>query len=139
MNESLSFEVDLDASHDEAIEHVTQALAAEGFGVLTRIDVKATLKEKLGEDFRPYVILGACNPPLAHRALSRSAEVGLMLPCNVVVEAGDGGSTVRIGDPAQFMTIGSFADDPELRAVAADARERLRRVADSLGSAVGQS
>ena len=87
MAESLAFKVHLDRTFEEALEAVTAALKGEGFGVLTHIDVRATLKEKLGEDFRPYAILGTCNPPLAHRALSHEAQAGLMLPCNVTVEA----------------------------------------------------
>jgi len=133
MSDDLAFEVTLETPWEEAVDRTVQALAAEGFGVLTRIDVRATMREKLGEDFRPYVILGACNPPLAHRALSRRAEAGLVLPCNVTVEAAESGSLVRIADPDQFMTIAAFGEDPELRQIAAEARARLARVAESLG------
>jgi uncharacterized protein (DUF302 family) len=129
---TLAFEVPLSLAHEPAIARVTEALQAEGFGVLTRIDVKNTLKEKLGVEFRPYAILGACNPPLAHRALSHDPRVGLVLPCNVVVEQTPGGSLVRIGDPDAFMGIGDFVSDPELKEVAAEARRRLARVADAL-------
>ena len=130
---SLSFDIHLGVSYEEALEKVKDALKAEGFGVLTSIDVKATLKEKIGEDFRKYAILGACNPPLAHRALSHSAEVGLMLPCNVTVEEDpEGGSTVRIIDPAAMIRSAGMEDDPVLREVATQARERLERVAGSL-------
>jgi uncharacterized protein (DUF302 family) len=136
MTTKLGFDVALDAPCDEAIESVTEALAAEGFGVLTRIDVQATLREKIGEDFRPYVILGACNPRLAHRALGASDEVGLMLPCNVTVEAVEGGgSRVRIADPGTMMTLGELARIPALEDVAAEARTRLGRVADALATA----
>lgn len=87
----IAFEILLDAPYEKAVELVSAALKAEGFGVLTRIDVRATLKEKLDAEFRPYAILGACNPSLAHRALLHDAEVGLMLPCNVTVEAAPAG------------------------------------------------
>lgn len=133
MSTTLGFEVTLDMPYDDAVARTSEALAGEGFGILTRIDVSATLKEKLGEKFRPYVILGACNPPLAHRALSANAEVGLMLPCNVTVEAApNGGSLVRIADPELMLTTGELGGDDALQAVAAEARNKLRRVADAL-------
>jgi uncharacterized protein (DUF302 family) len=94
-----AFELQLDVPFDEALERVGAALREQGFGILTRIDVKSTLKEKLGVDFREYVILGACNPKLAHRALSARPEVGLLLPCNVTLEKANGGVLVRIADP----------------------------------------
>jgi uncharacterized protein (DUF302 family) len=109
----------------EAVIRVTEALKAEGFGVLSEIDVSATLKKKLDVDFRPYVILGACNPTLAHKALQAEPQIGLLLPCNVVVQAADGGSTVSIADPkAMFRMVAT----PGLGAVADDAEARLRRV-----------
>lgn len=133
MTESISFQVHLDQSYEEALEAVAAALKAEGFGVLTKIDVKATLKQKVGEDFRPYAILGACNPPLAHRALAHKAEAGLMLPCNITVEAdAEGGSIMRIADPAAMLQVGGMGQDPVLREVASEARARLERVAKSL-------
>jgi uncharacterized protein (DUF302 family) len=133
VTESLAFKVHLDQTYEEALETVTAALKGEGFGVLTHIDVRATLKEKLGEDFRPYAILGACNPPLAHRALSHKAHVGLMLPCNVTVEAdAGGGSVVRIADPAVMLKVGGLDQDTVLDEVASEARARLERVAQSL-------
>jgi len=136
MTQSLGFEVALEESYEAGIERVTEALSKEGFGVLTRIDVRTTLRQKLGKEFRPYVILGACNPELAHRSLSRNAEVGLMLPCNVTVEAADGGgSVVRIADPAMLLSAGGLGDDPALADVAKDAEARLRRVARALGGA----
>ena len=117
--------------YDQAVERVTEALKEEGFGVLTEIDVKATLKKKLDVDFRRYIILGACNPPLAHQALSTETEVGLLLPCNVVVYEDGEGSVVSAADPRMMMQI---ANDPEaLRPVADDARERLVRAIDALG------
>lgn len=133
MSEELGFEVYLDSSYEQALEKVTAALKTEGFGVLTRIDVKATFKEKLGEDFRPYAILGACNPPLAHRALSVDPLVGLMLPCNVTVEENPaGGAIVRIANPDLMMQAGSLNGQPGLVNVAQEARARLERVAEKL-------
>ena len=119
--------VHLDLSYNDAIERATAALKAEGFGVLTTIDVQATLKQKLDVDFRRYVILGACNPPLAHRALSTELEIGLLLPCNVIVyEAEDGaGSVVSIVDPHAMLGTGI---NPSLAPVADEAAARLRRV-----------
>jgi uncharacterized protein (DUF302 family) len=134
MSEPIAFEVALPGDYDRALERVTAALKAEGFGILTRIDVHTTLKEKIDVEFRPYAILGACNPPLAHRALSHNAEVGLLLPCNVTVEAAPSGKgcIVRIADPKMMMSAGQFGDDPTLAAVAQDARDRLTRVAAAL-------
>ena len=101
--------------------------------MLTRIDVKAIMWEKLGEEFRPYVIMGACNPPLAHRALSTDSVVGLMLPCNVTVEANpQGGSLVRLANPEMMLQVGTLENNLTLREVAAEARERLERVAKTL-------
>jgi uncharacterized protein (DUF302 family) len=133
MTQPIAFEVELDAPYEAAVNAVSATLRSEGFGILTTIDVKATLKQKLNEDFRPYVILGACNPPLAHRALSHEARLGLLLPCNVTVEATDaGGSIVRIGDPEALLKVGDLDQNPIVREVAAEARERLQRVAQSL-------
>jgi uncharacterized protein (DUF302 family) len=130
---ALAFEVKLAEPYDRAIETVTSALKTEGFGVLTRIDVHTTLKEKIGAEFRPYAILGACNPALAHRALSHRAEAGLLLPCNVTVEMDGSGSLVRIGDPDVMLSVGGMDQDPTLQGIAAEARARLARVADALG------
>jgi len=135
MSNELGFEVSLEMPYDMALEKVTAALKVEGFGVLTRIDVQTTLKEKLGADFRPYAILGACNPPLAHRALSSDSRAGLMLPCNVTVEAGDrGGTIIRIANPETMMQVGGLEGNEILRGVAAEARSRLERVAGALRS-----
>ena len=110
-----------------AIETVTAALKEEGFGVLTEIDVKATMKKKLDVDFRPYVILGACNPSLAYRALQIEPELGLLLPCNVIVYAHDDGkSTVSIVNPLQMLGV---MDNVALREVANEANAKLHRVA----------
>jgi uncharacterized protein (DUF302 family) len=130
----LGFEVRLPEDHAQAIMKVTDALKEEGFGILTRIDVHVTLKEKIGVDFRPYTILGACNPALAHRALAAYPEVGLLLPCNVTVEhEPDGSSLVRITDPAVMMQFGHLRENAELREVAEEAEERLTRVRHALG------
>jgi uncharacterized protein (DUF302 family) len=135
MENQIGFLIPLKVSYEQALIAVTGALKAEGFGVLTSIDVQATFKEKLGADFRPYSILGACNPPLSHRALSAEPEVGLMLPCNVTVESdGAGGTIVRIANPAAMLTIGPLGANPELVDVAGQARARLERVAQSLRS-----
>jgi uncharacterized protein (DUF302 family) len=115
-----------DTTFDQAVEKVTATLKSEGFGVLTEIDVKATLRKKLDVDFRRYVILGACNPTLAHQALAAEAQIGLLLPCNVVVqEAPEGGVVVSIADPRAMF---AMVDNPAVAPVAAEADERLRRV-----------
>ncbi len=115
---------------NEALIKVTEALKAEGFGVLTEIDVKATLKNKIDVDYRPYRILGACNPTLAYRALQISPQVGMLLPCNVTVSlVGDEFVEVSILDPTVMMKI---VDDLELKSIAREAKERLDRVAASL-------
>lgn len=129
---SSSFEARLDVPFEDAVERVAEALRQEGFGVLTKIDIKGALKEKIGVDFRDYAILGACNPELAYRALSARPDVGLLLPCNVTVEEGDDGIVVRIVDPMTMMMAGSLADDPTVADVAAEARALLERVAASL-------
>ena len=133
MTQEIGFEVHLDLPYEAALEKVITALKSEGFGVLTRIDVQATLKEKLGEDFRPYSILGACNPALAHRALQTDPVVGLMLPCNVTVEADPlGGSLARIANPDIMLGVGGLEHNEALQEVATTARVKLERVAESL-------
>lgn len=133
MPQEIGFEVHLDLPYDEALEKVTAALKSEGFGVLTRIDVQATLKEKLGEDFRPYSILGACNPTLAHQALLTDPVVGLMLPCNVTVETDPlGGSLARIANPEIMLAVGALEHNETLQEVATTARVKLERVAEAL-------
>jgi uncharacterized protein (DUF302 family) len=114
---------------DEAIERATVALQREGFGVLTSIDVKSTLEAKLGVDFRPYVILGACNPALAHRALGEDDNIGLLLPCNVVIAATDDGVEVAVVRPHTMMDV---ADNPAIHAVAEEAQARLERFLQAL-------
>ena len=135
MSTAIGFEIYLDDSYDQSVIMVTEALKSEGFGVLTSIDVRSTIKKKLGEDFRPYVIIGACNPTLAHKALINDPRVGLMLPCNVTVEAPpEGGSIVRIANPEIMMRAGSMEDNLEMGDVAKEARARLERVAEKLKS-----
>ncbi len=127
---ALGLTVHLSANYETALARMTDALKAEGFGVLTEIDVKDTLKKKLNVDFRKYKILGACNPPLAYRALSTAPEVGLLLPCNVTVQQlEDGPVEVSIIDPLAMM---GFVGKPELEPIAEEARARLERVAASL-------
>jgi uncharacterized protein (DUF302 family) len=112
-------------SYEEALTATRDALKVEGFGVLTEIDVRETLKQKLGVDFRRYDIIGACNPPLAYRALGEELDIGLLLPCNVVVyEVSTGGCVVAALDPVQMM---GFTSNEALAPVAAEARQRLER------------
>ncbi len=129
MNNAYGFGTTLAVPYEEAIPRVKEALKAEGFGVLTEIDVRKTLREKLGIEMEPYLILGACNPPLAHRALEQEPEVGLLLPCNVVVRVQGEGSRVEIADPQAMLGI---VGNPHLDALAAEARQRLQRVISSL-------
>ena len=116
---------------DEALDRVAAALKEEGFGVLTHIDVAQTLKTKIGADFRPYVILGACNPVLANEALSVDDNIGLMLPCNVVVAATEGGSEVSCVRPHAMMDI---ADSSQIHDVADEAQEKLERVMTAIAA-----
>lgn len=122
---SFGFGTTIAATYDQAVELTRTALKEQGFGVLTEIDVRQTLQEKLGADFRPYVILGACNPALAHRALAANLGVGLLLPCNVVVyDNGDGTSRVEAMDPG--AALGLVGDDLVVAAVASEAELLLR-------------
>ena len=132
MNMEIAFTITLDTPFDQAEERVTAALKEEGFGVLTRIDVRETLKEKLGEQFRPYLILGACNPPLAHRALQIEPQIGVMLPCNVTIEAVDSTTVVRFANPEAMLTMGVENKSEDLIIVANEARRRIERVAASI-------
>lgn len=119
-----------DFSYEEADGRVRKALEKEGFGILTEIDVSATLKKKLDIDVPPYEILGACNPPLAHQALQAEPDIGLLLPCNVVVRVlADGRTMVEALDPVVQLAI---ADNADLRPLAEDVRARMRRVIDNL-------
>lgn len=118
-----------DVGFEQAIEKVTDALKAEGFGVLTQIDIKETLKKKLDEDFRPYTILGACNPPYAFKALSTEDKIGTMLPCNVIVQQMDNGIEVAAINPEASM---QAVDNKNLQSIATEIKDRLVRVVDSL-------
>ena len=132
MTQEIGIRTRLRVDYDQAVQAARAALQEEGFGVLTEIDVKATLKAKLDKDFRRYVILGACNPPLAQRALDADASVGLLLPCNVIVyEEGDG-SVVAAVNPLSLLGV---LDNPALRDVAQEAERQLRRAIDRLGAA----
>lgn len=125
----ISTTVPLDYEH--AVARTKEALAAEGFGVLSEIDVAATMKKKLDVEFRPYVILGACNPPLAHRALSAERDIGLLLPCNVIVYADDvpGRSVVAAMDPVEALQL---TGNDEIRPLAEDVKGRLTRVLEAI-------
>lgn len=124
------FKKRLGIPYEEAVPKVTAALKLEGFGVLTEIDVKATLKVKLNADFRKYVILGACNPPLAHKALTAELDIGLLLPCNVIVyEDEKGGSVVSAIDPVSALGI---VDNPALKELADTVAAKLKKVVSSL-------
>ena len=126
MDTKFGFGKPVDLGFDEAVETVTEELGKEGFGVLTEIDVQATLKQKLGEDMRPYRILGACNPPLAHQAVTAVPEIGLLLPCNVLVrENSEGDVFVDFMDPQSVL---SLVDKPGIEPMAVEVREKLQRV-----------
>ena len=124
------FHATVSGSFDEVIQKVTEALKTEGFGVLTEIDVKATLKKKIDVDRRPYTILGACNPVLANQAINAEPDIGLLLPCNVLVrEEDDGSITVAFMDPAAVM---SLVQRDDVEALATEVRGKLERVRDLL-------
>ncbi len=133
MNSTLGIEVRLTMSFADALERTRAALQSEGFGIISTIDMQKAFLDKLGVDFRPYVILGACNPPLAHKALTTSPEIGLMLPCNVTVEeAAPGIAIVRLSKPTAMLGADPSAQPLALRQVAADADARLQRAAAAL-------
>jgi len=126
MNSKYGFGKIVKMGFDEAVARVTQALQGEGFGVLTDIDVAATMKKKLSRDMPPYRILGACNPPLAHRAIQAEPSIGLLLPCNVVVRQDEGGAVhVELMDPIPVL---SMVESPDIAPVATEIRQRLQRV-----------
>jgi uncharacterized protein (DUF302 family) len=129
MNETaVAYEAKTPLPFDQAVERCRQALAKEGFGVLTEIDVKATLKKKLDVDREPYLILGACHPPSAHRVLTAQPSVGVLLPCNVTVSVEGGGTVVRAMNPEAAMTM---IGNPEVDAVAREVGAALRRVVET--------
>ncbi len=129
------FAVQVALPYEDAVARVREELGKEGFGVLTEIDVKATLKKKLDVDFRPYVILGACNPPFAYKALQAERDIGLLLPCNVIVYAGEdpGTSVVAAMDPEAALQL---ADAPGMGEVAGEVKERLQRALERLTAGV---
>ena len=125
-----AFSTALDTSYEDAVSRVTDALKEEGFGVLTEIDVKSTLKKKLGVDFRKYVILGACNPPYAHRTLQADLDVGLLLPCNVIVyETDDKKAYVSAFNPVSALEV---IKSDELKKIAEEVSGKLKRVLDKV-------
>ena len=130
---SYALSTTLHTTFEDAVERTRKALADQGFGVLTEIDMKATLKAKLGEDMEDYLILGACNPPLAHRAVNADRQIGLLLPCNVAVRADPDGDAVIVDamDPQIMVQV---SDQPGLREVADEAAARLRAAIDTLGA-----
>ena len=130
MSGNYTFGKTVEYGFEQPVERATQELAKEGFGVLTEIDVAATLKKKLGKDMPPYKILGACNPQFAHRAIEVEPQIGALLPCNVVVRTGKAGKTiVEIMDPRAVLQL---VDRPEIAEIAAQVRTRLERVLASL-------
>ena len=135
MQLTLGAEVRLAMSFADAVDRTRAALQTEGFGILTTIDMQKAFRDKLGADFRPYTILGACNPPLAHKALTASPEIGLLLPCNVTVdEVTPGVCIVRLVNPLAMLGADPASQPLELQQVASDAEARLRRVAAVLAA-----
>lgn len=127
-----SFSTTFDGSYEDAVTRATEELAKEGFGVLTEIDVKATLKKKLDIDRRPYIILGACNPVLANQALNAEPDIGVLLPCNVIVrEEEDGSITVAFMDPQSVLQL---VERDEVTPLATEVKSRLERVRDALAA-----
>jgi uncharacterized protein (DUF302 family) len=133
MTSQLGFYVELALPMDQALDRIKAALKQEGFGVLTEINLQAAFRDKLGVDFRPYVILGACNPTLALSAITANPEVGLLLPCNVTAESlGEQRTAVRLTDPEALLSTVALQGAPDAAAVAHDAHDRMQRVAASL-------
>jgi len=132
VNNRYGFGTRLNLPFETAVEQVKAALKEQGFGVLTEIDVQKTMKEKLGVDFQPYLILGACNPPLAHQALSAELDIGLLLPCNVIVYAADDAIVVEAMDPEVALGV---VGNPAVEPVARAAREKLVKALEKLAGA----
>jgi len=126
---SYGFRKELEIDFDDAVGKVREALQKEGFGVLTEIDVKATLKKKLGVDYDNYLILGACNPPFAHKALKAEKEIGLLLPCNIIFYSSEGKTVVSAINPKVTM---SFVDNEDLKEIADEVSEKLKLIIDGL-------
>ena len=129
---NIAISTPLQTSFEDAVARTRQALAEQGFGVLTEIDVKGTLKAKLGHDMEDYLILGACNPPLAHRAVEANRQIGLLLPCNVVVRADPDHAGTMLVEAMNPGLLVEVTDDPELRPVAEEVTERMKAAIDSL-------
>jgi uncharacterized protein (DUF302 family) len=123
------FSKKIDLPYEKVLEKVTDELKKEGFGVLTSIDVKETLKKKIDVDFKKYMILGACNPPLAHKALQSEEELGLLLPCNVIVYENNGGTTVSFFDP---MVMTKLIDNDKLKIVAEEVQKKMKKVFEAI-------
>ena len=130
--EPMSYDAELAMNFDQAIDRVTAALKAEGFGVISRIDMHTTLKEKIDKEIPPHTILGACNPGLAHKAVSTMPEASLMLPCNVTVQQEGEVIVIRIVSPEAMMAAAGLSDNPVIKEVGDEANSRLKRVAESL-------
>lgn len=126
-----AFRSKLELSYEEALEKIGDALKTEGFGILTSVDMQATLREKLGAEFRKYSILGVCNPSLAQRALNQDLEAGLVLPCTIVIYEEDGGASISIADP---MAAVDLLGNPLLRPIAEEAHAKLKRVLEVMES-----
>ena len=133
MTKDLGFDIELASGFSEAIGHVKDALKQEGFGILTEIDLQTAFREKLGREFRPYIILGACNPPLAFSAINADPAVGLLLPCNVTIESiGEHRTMVRLTNPEALLATASLETSSEMASVARDASDRMSRVRNTL-------
>ncbi len=123
------FSKTVNLTYDQAVEKVTEELKKEGFGVLTTIDVKETLKKKLDVDFKKYIILGACNPPFAHKALQAEEEIGLLLPCNVIVYEKEGGTGISVFDPMVMLKV---LENDKMKPIADEVQSRLKRVFEAM-------
>ena len=138
MPQNLGFDVELPLTFNDAVDRVKDALKQEGFGVLTEIDLRAAFREKLGREFRPYVILGACTPPLAFSVINADPTVGLLLPCNVTVESvGEQRTMVRLTNPEALLATALVGASPHLAEVARDASDRMARVTSTLKQTSG--